>query len=77
MTEVVYKLIEEKTVTFHLTVAKRSRPYIENVISLVCKQVKDLYIHDWVKLRRALKFLSQTIEDDPVIVGGTQIWTWV
>ena len=67
------KLSEEKAATFHSTmekllcIMKRSQPYIETDISFICTRVKDLDVRDWVKLRGVLQFLSQTIDDDPVI----------
>ena len=46
---------------------KRSQPEIETNIYFLCTQVKDLDIHDWGKMRRVLKLLSQIIVDNRVI----------
>ena len=77
--EGAYIFSEEKAATFHSKLVKllwviyRSRPDIETTIYFLCNQVKDLDIHDWVKLRRLLQFLSQTIGDNHVI-GADNIY---
>ena len=52
---------------------KRLRQDIETAISFLCTRVKYRDIHDWVKLRQLLQFLSQTIGDDRVI-GSANIY---
>ena len=67
LTEGADKLKVEKAVKFHLKLAKilwsmnRSQPYIQTSISFLFSWVKDLYIHDWGKLRRVLKSMNQNI----------------
>ena len=67
ITEVAGKLKEGKADTFHLVVVKqlwvvkRSRLNIDITMFLICTQVKDPDIHDWVKLRQVLQLLDQTI----------------
>ena len=56
-----------------LWIIQRSRPYLETDISFLCTRVKYPDISDWVKLRRVIQFLSQTIGDYRVI-GAENIY---
>ena len=79
VTEGSDKMLEEKSSTFHSTVAKllwiikRSRSYIETALYFLCTRVKDPDIHDWGKLRQVLQFLSQNM-GDYIFIGVDNIY---
>ena len=67
------KLSVEKAEIFHSVVAKllwvsqRARPDIATAISFLCTRVQQPDVEDQKKLRRVLKFLQQTIDDNRII----------
>ena len=68
------------SVTMKLSyVATRARPDIKTALSYLCKRVLKPNEKDWKKLKRVLRFVSQTI-DDPLILGADSLdilLTWV
>ena len=69
------KVTAEKADIFHSVVAKllwvsqRGRLDISTAISFLCSRVQSPDVEDWKKLRRVLKYLSQTIDDRRVIAA--------
>jgi len=67
------KLTTEKADKFHSIVAKllwvsqRGRPDICVPVSFLCTRVQHPDVEDWKKLRRMLKFIQQTIDDERII----------
>lgn len=78
------ELDEEKSENFHSVVAllymeKRARPDIETAISFLCTRVSKSTQEDWLKLRRVLGFLKETI-NGPRILGANSLqnlYTWI
>jgi hypothetical protein len=75
----------ERAEIFHSVVAKllwvekRSRPGIKTTISFLCTRVSKSDEDDWLKLKRLLQFLNQTINDVPIIAADDlcKLFTWV
>jgi hypothetical protein len=75
----------ERADIFHSVVAKllwvekRSRPDIETTISFLCTRVSKSDEDDWLKLKRLLQFLNQTIDDVRVVAADDlcKLFTWV
>jgi len=63
------RLSEEDKATFHkivakgLFLAKRARPDIQPVISVLCTRVRNPGVHDWDKMVRMLRYLNGTVSD--------------
>ena len=66
-------LNDEKQDRFHSVVAKllwvmkRGRPDLETSVSFLCTRVSCSTEQDWIKLKRALRFLNCTIRDERII----------
>jgi hypothetical protein len=60
-------------------VEKRSRPDIETTNSFLCTRVSKSDEDDWLKLKRLLQFLNQTIDDVRIIAADNlcKLFTWV
>ena len=58
---------------------KRSRPYIELVVLFLCTQVSCCTEEDWGKLKRLLRFLNQTIDDERIMGADDllSLLTWI
>jgi hypothetical protein len=75
----------ERADIFHSVVAKllwvekRSRPDIETTISFLCTRVSKNDKDDWLKLKRLLQFLNQTIDDVRIIaaIDLCKLFTWM
>ena len=66
----------EKFVSFVyklLWVTKRSRPDIETSVSFLCTRVKEPDKDDWCKLKRAMTWIKQTI-DDVRVIGADSLY---
>ena len=50
-----------------LWIAQRGQPDISTAISFLCSRVQNPDIEDWKKLKRVLKYLSQTINETRII----------
>ena len=78
-------LDERKSEIFHSVVAKllfiekRARPDIETAILYLCTRVSRSTKEDWLKLRRLLGFLQNTINDARVIGADSlhNAFTWI
>ena len=78
-------LSTDKADVFHsvtaklLWVEKRSRPDIELVISFLCTQISCCTEEDWGKLKRLLRFLNQTIDDERIMGADDllSLLTWI
>jgi hypothetical protein len=58
---------------------KRSPPDIETAISFLCTRVSKSDEDDWLKLKRFLQFLNQTIDDVRIVAANdlSKFRTWV
>jgi hypothetical protein len=85
ITPVTEALSTERADIFRLVVAKllwvmkRARHDIETAISFLCTRVSRSDEADWLKLKRLLQFLNQTINDVRVIAADdlSKLFTWV
>ena len=79
------ELDEEQVKRFHSVVAKllylmkRARPDLEPTISFLCTRVSKCVRSDWEKLRRALCYVKNTINDVQIIGAENMMdmYTWV
>ena len=75
----------EKKDEFHsvteklLHISKRSRPDADTLVAYLTTRVTKSTNYDWYKLKRGLKWLKQTINDERIIgmVGEGLIQTWM
>ena len=78
-------LVGDKTDEFHLVTAKllhiskRSRPNADTLVAYLTTRVTKSTNYDWYKLKRGLKWLKITINDERIIgvVGEGIIQTWI
>ena len=78
-------LVGEKKDEFHsvtakiLHILKRSRPDADTLVAYLTTRVTKSTNYDWYKLKRGLKWLKQTINDERIIgmVGEVFIQTWI
>ena len=79
------KLSQAKQEIFHsvtaklLYIEKRARPDIEPTVAFLCTRVDKSDVDDWKKLKRNLKWLKQTIDDNRIIGCDNldSIFTWI
>ena len=76
-------LNQERKETFHtfvaklLFAAKRARPDLNTLISVLCTRVKEPNEDDWGKLVQGLRFLLQTLEDKLILrVDDIRLIRW-
>ena len=68
-----------KVVAKLLYIAKRARPDIETAIAFLCTRVSKSTMNNWLKLKRVLSILKNTI-NDARIIGATSLedlYTWI
>ena len=78
-------LDEDRKEIFHSVVAKllyitkRARPDIEPSVAFLCTRVSRSSESDWLKLKRVLGFLQNSIDDVRVIGANSlqEVYTWV
>ena len=73
------KEIFHSVVTKLLYITKRARPDIEPSVAFLCTRVSRSSESDWLKLKRVLGFLKNSIDDVRVIGANSlqEVYTWV